>query len=159
MTLSTRGGPQRGAGKFEFLVLIAMIGVLAAAFIDRVRTLELDAERTELSLTLRNMRVGLTLAVGERIMQGREDRLPELLRASPVDFLGRLPDDYFAEPGQAAPSKSWRVDRSTGVATYYPRQPEAFGGSTELCWRITAQRTADGRTIGITLEKLTYCAT
>ena len=153
-----RSGTQRGIGKFEFLVLIAVIGALAGVFLDRLRNLEQEAERTEISLTERNMRVGLALAVGERIMQGREDSLAELLSASPLDFLGRPPGDYFAEPDQNTGSRSWRADPATGIVTYRPRQPEAFGGRTALCWKIVAQRATSGRVTGIGLENLPYCA-
>lgn len=156
---ANHGGAQRGIGKFEFLVLIAMLGVLATVLLDRLRHIEEEAERVEISLAVRNMRVGLALAVGERIMQGREETLPELLAANPLDFLGRVPSDYFAQPGAAAASKSWQIDRATGTVIYHPRQPTAFDGRTELCWKIAAQHLPGGRVVGIGLENLPLCAT
>lgn len=144
----------RGGGKYEFLVLLTMIGALAAVLLDRLLEVEREAERTEVGLTVRNMRVGLTLAVGERLMQGREDRLGELLDADPTAFLGQMPrgrGDGGTGPG------AWRFDRGTRILAYRPRQPEAFGGRSELCWRISAFGPIHGRIVGIALENLSNC--
>lgn len=144
---------QEGIGKLEFLLLVAVIGVLAHALLDRLVELEREGERTEVDLAVRNMGVGLRLAVGERLMRGQEDRLPELLEANPVSFLGRLPRGYAAggeEPGAG----SWRFDPATRVLSYRPRQPEAFGGHPELRWKMDAQGLIAGRVAGIQLKRL-----
>lgn len=149
-----RGDGQRGIGKFEFLVLVAVIGALAAVLLDRLAAMEREAERVEVDLTVRNIRVGLRLAVGERLMRGQEDRMGELLAANPVGFLGRLPRGYAEDPGAAARPGAWRFDPATRMLAYRPRQPEAFGNLTELRWRLDAQGARGGRIVGIRLESL-----
>lgn len=145
---------QGGVGKLEFLLLVAVIGVLANALLDRLIELEREGERTEIDLAVRNMRVGLRLAVGERLMRGQEDRLPELLEVNPVSFLGRLPRGYSAEAGDDAQAGNWRFDPATRILSYRPRQPEAFGGSPELRWKMESQGLIGGRIAGIQLSRL-----
>ncbi|GEM_PF-1139776 len=154
-----RSGVQ-GSGKLEFFILLTAIGIVAGILLDRLIQIEREAERTEVSLSVRNMRVGLRLAVGERIMRGQEDRMAELLAANPLDFLGDplgRPLAGIAAAGQALEFGRWRFDRSSGVLTYRPRQPEAFDGRAELCWKVASLGTQHGRMVGIGLENLTYC--
>ena len=145
---------RRGGGKFEFLLVVALFGVLAFALLNRLADVEQEAERTEVSLTERNIRVGLLLAVGEDVMGGREDRLAELLAANPVQFLGRTPRGYLGETGLPGGPGTWRFDPATRVLAYRPRQAEAFGGRQELRWRIQSRVLPDGRVAGIRLENL-----
>lgn len=157
MIRSLRGeSKQNGVGKFEFLLLVAVIGLFASSLQDRLVAIERDAERTEVSLTIRNIQVGLRLAVGERLMRGQEDRLVELLDANPVSFLGRLPRGYAEElSGSADSTGTWHFDRATRILAYRPRLPEAFDGQTELRWKMASQGTIGGRIAGIRLESLT----
>lgn len=142
----------RGGGKFEFLLVVALFGILAAALLDRLVGIEQAAERTEVDLTLRNMRVGLQLAVGERLMRGQEHRLAELVDTNPVGLLGRLPAGYRGETAISAGPGTWNFDPASHTLAYRPRQPEVFGGRAELRWRIVAQAARDGRIQGIALE-------
>lgn len=153
MTRASHGTPH-GAGKFEFLVVVALFGVLAMALLDRLVELERTAERTEVDLTERNMRVGLQLAIGEDLMRGREDRLPALLETNPVSFLGRLPRGYLGDGGAPDGPGTWRFDAERRILAYRPRQPEAFGGRTELSWKMASQGSLGGRIVGIRLERL-----
>lgn len=146
---------QRGRGKFEFLLVVTMFGILAAALLDRLVGVEQAAERTEVDLTLRNMRVGLQLAVGERLMRGQENRLAELVDANPVGFLGRIPSGYRGETSDSDGPGTWRFDPASHILAYRPRQPGAFAGREELRWRMgTQQATRGGRIQGIRLESL-----
>ena len=143
-----------GISKLEFLVLVAVIGVAATAFLQRVLDVEWESERTEVSLTVRNMRVGLSLAVGERLMRGQEDQLAELLDANPTVFLGHLPRGYVAAATDAVRQGAWHFDPATRILSYRPRQPEAFGGRQELRWKMTSRGSIGGRIAGIRLESL-----
>jgi hypothetical protein len=148
-----RGLAQRGIGKFEFAIVVALIGVLAAALLARLAQVEREAERLEVELTVRNIRVGLQLAVGERLMRGEEDRLAELLAMSPVRFLGRVPANYAERPDPSAKPGSWRYDPAARRLEYRPRQPEAFGGRTSLRWRLEAAAVRGGRLTGLRLAE------
>lgn len=140
----------RGGTKLEFALVVVIFGILATALLNRLQAIEADAERTEVELTVRNIRVGVQLAIGERIMRGEEARIAEVAAASPVDFLGRLPRNFNdgslpPQPGQ------WTWDASRRELGYLPRLPEAFGDATELRWRYVARVDPAGRTVGVAL--------
>jgi len=144
---------QRGGSKFEFAVVVAIFGVLATLLMVRLYAIQAEAERTEVDLTVRNIRVGIQLAIGEHIMRGEEGRVGEVAQASPIDFLGHRPRGFNAgrfpeESGQ------WAYDPLSRELAYLPRLPEAFAGATELRWRYVARFDAAGRTVGASLVGL-----
>lgn len=146
---------QRGLGLLEFAVVAALFGVLALTLLERLTELEQDGERLEVELTVRNMRVGLQLAIGEKLMRGEEDRLAELLGMNPVSFLGRLPQGYVEEVGAGGTVPgAWRYDEKSRVLAYRPRQPEAFGGRDELRWKMRSVGLLNGRVVGLRLAEL-----
>ena len=63
---------QSGANKFEFAIIVVIFSVLATALMARLNAIQEEAERTEVELIVRNIRVGIQLAIGERIMRGEE---------------------------------------------------------------------------------------
>ncbi|HQR04209.1 MAG: hypothetical protein JSR19_08455 [Proteobacteria bacterium] len=149
--MTVRRVPQ-GRGLFEFLILIIVIALLGAVFLSRIADIERQTEQLAVDLTIRNIRVGLQLAIGERIMEGREDSLADLLVADPLEFLGRVPEGYFNEPGPPPASARWHFSRARHELTYWPRQPEAFGGRRELHWQLRAVSVRGGRVDGLRLE-------
>lgn len=140
---------QAGLSKFEFAVVLAIIGVLAHLLLDRLAAVERETERLAVDLTVRHIDIGLKLAIGERIMRGEEDRIAALLDDNPLHFLGT----QKVGAGRTA-AESWHYDAASRVLTYRPRQPEAFGGSTQLDWRFTGHTDEIGRTVGLRLEPL-----
>ena len=144
---------QRGANRFEFAVTVAIFGVLAMALLMRLNAIQAEAERTEVNLTVRNIRVGIQLAIGDRIMRGEEDRIGEVAQASPIDFLGHRPRGFGAgsfpeESGQ------WAYDPVRRELSYLPRLPEAFADARELRWRYVARVDSSGKTVGASLVGL-----
>ena len=143
----------RGGTKLEFALVVAIFGILATVLLNRLQANEGEAERTEVELTVRNIRVGVQLAIGERITRGEEARIAEVAEASPIDFLGRPPRDFNDgslpdRPGQ------WSWDPRRRELGYLPRLPEAFGDATELRWRYVAKVDPAGRTVGVALMAL-----
>lgn len=141
---------QRGLGRFEFAIVVALIGILAAVLLDRLIELEREAERLEVELGLRNLRMGLRLAISEKVIRGEEAQIGTLLEADPIAWLGAAPPRIGAD--DAAPR--WRYDSATQTLGYRPRQPAAFAGREELAWRLVPVRDGSGRIIGITIEPL-----
>jgi type II secretory pathway pseudopilin PulG len=142
---------QRGANKFEFAITVVIFGVLATALLARLNAIQEEAERTEVELTVRNIRVGIQLAIGERIMRGEEDIASAKWRwpvrsissdtsraASPMAKLRRAPGQWSYDP----------VRRELG---YQPRIPGAFADAAELRWRYVARVDSSGRTVGVSL--------
>lgn len=141
--------PQRGLGKFEFAIVLAIFGILATLLLDRLVALEYETERIEVSLTLRHIDIGLKLAIGERMMRGEEARIPELLQRNPLDFLGQP-----IKVGAGGTAGSWEYEQSSRILGYRPRQPEAFAGQERLEWRFTGHVDELGRNVGLRLERL-----
>ena len=144
---------QWGFSKLEFSVVVAIFGILAGALMARLYAIEAEAERTEVDLTVRNIRVGIQLAIGERIMRGEEERIGEVAQASPIDFLGHRPRGFNTgrfpeEPGQ------WAYDPLSRELAYQTRLPGAFANAKELRWRYVARINPAGRTIGASLVAL-----
>jgi len=148
---------QCGASKFEFAVTVVILVVLAAVLLVRLTAIEAEAERTEVNLTVRNIRVGIQLAIGERIMRGEEDRIGEVAQASPVDFAvaysGDRPHSFSAGRFPEAPGQ-WAYDPASRELAYRPRLPEAFDGVEELRWRYVARFDASGKAVGAALVRL-----
>lgn len=134
----------------EFAVTVAIFGVLATLLLARLNAIEAEAERTEVNLTVRNIRVGIQLAIGERIMRGEEFRIIEVAQASPVDFLGHRPRG-FSEGRTAEESGQWAYDPIRRELSYVPRMPEAFSGAKGLRWHYVARLDSSGRTVGASL--------
>lgn len=145
---------QHGASKFEFAVTVAIFGVLATLLLARLDAIQAEAERTEVDLTVRNIRVGVQLAIGERIMRGEEFRISEVAEASPVDFLGHRPRGFNSDARSAEASGQWAYDPVVRQLSYVPRLPQAFAGAGELRWRYVAHVDASGRTVGASLVGL-----
>jgi type II secretory pathway pseudopilin PulG len=139
-----------GLTTLEFAVVLAVFVVLAGALMVRLNSIQEEAERTEVSLTIRNIRVGIQLAIGERIMRGEEERISEVAQASPIDFLGHLPRDFNPGSFPEAPGQ-WAYDPLRRELTYWPRLSGAFAVATELRWRYVARLDPAGRTVGISL--------
>jgi hypothetical protein len=144
---------QIGSTKFEFAITVAIFGVLGALLLVRLNAIQAEAERTEVDLTVRNMRVGIQLAIGERIMRGEEWRLGEVAQASPIDFLGHRPRG-FSEGRVAVAEGQWAWDPVRRELSYLPRLPAAFGDARELRWRYVARVDASGKTVGASLVGL-----
>lgn len=150
--VAARPRRQAGISKLEFSVSVAIVGVLAFLLQGRLLNLEAETERLEVDLTLRNARVGLQLAIGERLMRGEEHRLGELLETNPIKFLGREPQGYIGETTKRGGPGSWRYDERTRTLSYRPRQPAAFGGTVELHWQMRSSGVRGGRVSGIRIE-------
>jgi type II secretory pathway pseudopilin PulG len=144
---------QRGSNKFDFAITVVIFSVLATALLVRLNAIQEEAERTEVQLTVRNIRVGIQLAIGERIMRGEEGRIVEVAQANPVDFLGHKPRGFTDARAPEAPGQ-WSYDPVRRELKYQPRIPGAFADATELSWRYVARVDSSGRTVGISLEGL-----
>lgn len=145
----------RGFSKLEFLLVLSIVGILAAALLDRLVALERETERLEVDLTLRHIDLGLKLAVGECIMRGEEGRIAELAAKNPLEFLDAGSNrESTAATGQPPDLARWHYAPLKRELRYRVRQPAAFDGRSELYWRYQSSRDGLGRTVGLHLETL-----
>jgi len=148
--MSALSARRQGFSKLEFAIVATLLGILAAMLLARLEALERQAEQLEVELALRNLRLGLRLAISEKVIRGEEAQIGALLEADPVEWLGLAP----AKLGAGGTASRWHYDAATHVLSYRPRQPTAFGGQEELAWRLRAIRDASGRVTGISVETL-----
>jgi len=141
---------QRGLGKFEFAVVLAIFGILATLLLNRLIAIEHETEQLAVALTIRHIHVGLKLAIGEKIMRGREAEMAALLDENPLNFLG----DSKANVGDGKTAGQWTYQTAGRILIYRPRQPEAFEGLNALRWHYVAHTDNLGRTVGLRLEPL-----
>ena len=86
---------QGGATRMELAVSIAVVGILAAALLERLLYVEEYAEKTAMELTIANMQAGLRARIGNLLIEGQPSRIPTLAGANPVEFLDKHPDNYL----------------------------------------------------------------
>ncbi|WP_126443966.1 hypothetical protein [Sulfuricystis multivorans] len=141
---------QHGLSKLEFAVVVALFGILAAVLLDRLAEIERQAERLEVEIALRNLRIGLTLAIGEKVIRGEEASIGALLDADPLEWLGAAP----SKVGGSETAPRWHYDPATHTLHYRPRQPAAFANRDKLAWRLTPIRDGAGRITSIGIEPL-----
>jgi hypothetical protein len=121
--------------------------------LQRLETVQEEAESTALDLTIRNIRTGMQLAQGELIMHGEDGRITELAQSNPVRFLGKLPDGYEGEAVSPEQPGGWTYNPTLHELAYKPRLAPAFAGRPELRWRYMPVL-ADGQIRGLRLEAM-----
>jgi len=147
-------GRERVTTWMEYGVAAAVIGVVAAVLLGAVLHYEELGEKTEVELTILNIRAGLRFQVADRIMNGRTNELLALDGSNPVRWLERPPANYAGECRSANPDAiyrgQWCFDPDRKELRYRPRlrsnlSPDLY----VLRWRVvpvfgtTRNRTVD----------------
>lgn len=130
-------------------VFLVVVGALSYAIVQAVSEARDEAERLVVDLTIRNMRTGMQLAIGEAIMQQRAQEVPDWEGENPVGWLGTLPTGYVGacrnqDSGKAV-RRVWCFDEARRVLVYYPGSADRLIGSvgrgepcSRLVWRVTS---------------------
>ena len=129
--------------------MLVVFSILAHLLFTRLIALEHDTERLEVDLMVRNINIGLKLAIGEHLMRGEEPRIAALVAANPLDFLGQKVD-------AGGTASRWQFNPNDRTLRYRPHQPEAFEGQVELRWKMVGHRDDLGRTVGLKIEGLIH---
>ena len=153
-----RPGYYATSHRFEWAVLLVVIGLLAIGLLSALHDANERAERQAVELTIRNMRTGMQLAVGEALMQQREGEMAAWVGINPVRWLGSDPAGYRGECSAAEsrdlPAGAWCFDRDRRQLMYRPRHTghlrvpavDDRGRCDVLSWRVTrvSERMASG---------------
>lgn len=157
---------------FQWAVLFVVIGLLVVfGIMPALDDAKEQAERQAVELTIRNMRTGMQLAMGEALMQQREGEIVSWVGSNPVRWLSSSPVGYRGECSAAArrglTGGEWCFDLDRRELLYRPRTadhlralPEgAFGECSQLRWRVA--RVLVGVTSssfgGLRLETVSRC--
>jgi len=146
-----------------------LTGVLIVGFVywllEALNEAQEMAEKAIVEVTIRNVRVGMQLAIGEAMLHGRESQISGWVGANPLRWLGAAPDGYVGkcDPGNAGrPSPGhWCFDSERRELVYSPRSAShlrLLSGSKPkiLRWRVVATGGPhDNGQIGLRVENVT----
>ncbi len=122
------------------------------------------AEKTVIEVTVRNMRIGMQLAMGEAMMHGREAEIRNWAGSNPLQWLGVVPEGYRGEctaaESDALPAGGWCFDRQRRELAYAPRNATHLklrSGSDlpHLRWRVVAVAPQENGQTGLRVENVT----
>jgi hypothetical protein len=129
------------------IVVLLTIWILLYALNDA----EESAEALVVELTVRNMQIGLDIALAEEIMAGRRPRSSMWNGMNPVGQLASVPSGYVGEcpVNDSADPGAWCFVTKLGELRYYPRNGRHLQISGEsghlrsLGWRVRAGKAGD----------------
>lgn len=114
------------AGSRWFMTAVAaiLISLFSLWLVAALLEAEEATEKMVVEGTLRNMRVGLRVAMGEALIAGRENEIAQWAGSDPVRWLGGPPSGYRGECPVAGikslPTASWCFDKAHGQLLYRP---------------------------------------
>ncbi len=156
---------------FQGAVLFVLVGALAIGLLSALSDARESAEKLVVELSIRNMRTGMQLAMGEALMQQREGEMATWAGRNPITWLGSKPDGYLGAcpvaGRQFLPGGAWCFDYERRELVYRPRSikhlralPEGGGRACgQLSWRVAraSENTARGGLVGLRLEAASPC--
>lgn len=132
---------ERGISRMEFAISVAVICIAATVLLGSALYYEELAEKTEVELTMRNIRAGLRYQVADRMILGRMGELAALDGSNPVRWLEHPPRNYVGERRAAnleGPDKGeWCFDPDRKELRYRPRLRNYLSPELPvLHWRV-----------------------
>ena len=141
---------QRGFSLFELALVVAIIGVLAAALLSRVTMYQEEAERVAMENVVGVLRSALGMKAGQMVAQGRAAEVSKLLTINPMDLLAQKPANYLGEVSTPQKEKisrgNWYFDRKKLLLVYIARTGATFQvtDSIQHAYRVELVRDMDG---------------
>lgn len=144
-TAPDRGSRRTGSGLtlIELIVVICIIGVVAALLVNRLRFYQEAAEKAAMEYSVGAMKSALQLRAATLLAQGDERKIESLARANPVSWLAEPPRGYrgeFLAPEPAVPPGSWYFDTARNQVVYVPDLDDHLerlaDGSKRLRFRV-----------------------
>jgi prepilin-type N-terminal cleavage/methylation domain-containing protein len=121
----------RGLTLFELVVVVCVVGVLAAIYFDRLLAYQERAEKSAMEQVAAAVRSALYLRVAAYLARGRTPQdLSELTRQNPMDWLAEKPASYigmyYGAPEGEATSGAWYFDAADKSLVYVPKRTRYF---------------------------------
>jgi hypothetical protein len=151
--------------------VFVVVGALAVGLLRALNDALERAERQVVELTLRNMRTGMQLAMGEAMMRQREGEIAAWAGSNPMRWLDSPPEGYRGEctagESRDLSGGQWCFDRVGRQLVYRPRASDhlrvlAAGAAlrcNQLRWHVARapESAASGGFIGLRIEAATPC--
>jgi general secretion pathway protein G len=121
----------RGLTLFELVVVVCVVGVLAAIYFDRLLAYQERAEKSAMEQVASALRSALYLRVGAYLARARTPAdLSELARQNPMDWLAQKPASYigmyYGAPEGEAAIGAWYFDAADKSLVYVPKRTRYF---------------------------------
>ncbi len=156
---------------FQGAVLLAVLALIVVRLMSALNDASERAEKQAVELTLRNMRTGLKLAMGEVMMQQRESEMAAWVGSNPVRWLGSPPGGYrgecSTEESRNLSGGEWCFERYRRELVYRPHHPDHLhplsAGSERQCshlsWRVARAQESlpSGGFVSLRLEAAAPC--
>ncbi|CAN5304616.1 hypothetical protein BH11PSE11_BH11PSE11_11430 [soil metagenome] len=176
MTKATPGSgnrQSRGLARFQFLVWLVLVGILAAVFLERVIWYQQYAEKAAVDIVVMNLRSGLRLRMAELMASDRWNEVGDLTRQNPVNWIeaGSIADVIKQKPIDRSakklpnylgeldnpnpkyiPAGNWYFNVATLELIYVPEHAKFFdfgtSGDRTLVFKITSLQPAKQKSDG-----------
>jgi len=156
---------------FQGAVLLAVLALIFNGLISALNDASERAEKQGVELTIRNMRTGMKLAMGEAMMQQREGEMAAWVGSNPVRWLGSPPGAYrgecSVEESRNLSGGEWCFERNRRQLLYRPHRPDRLHplppGSelqcSHLSWRVerAPESVVSAGFVGLRLEAVAPC--
>ena len=113
---------------FQGVVLLAILALIVTGLMSALNDASERAEKQVVELTIRNMRTGMKLAMGEAMMQQREGEMAAWGGSNPVRWLGSPPGSYRgecpAEESRNLAGGEWCFEQNRRELVYRPHRPD-----------------------------------
>ncbi|MFZ5531373.1 MAG: type II secretion system protein [Pseudomonadota bacterium] len=145
-----------GFTMFELLLVIAIVGILAAVFLNRVLWYQERAEKAAMEQVAAVVQSALNLQVAKLAVEGRLAEAGLLTSENPMNWLAQRPSNYrgeFFDPddGKVA-AGGWYYDLKSHELVYLVELAEHFQpqeqGGRRVRYRVKIVYNKDGRDIG-----------
>lgn len=152
-------------------VVFVVLGSVAMGLLWALGDMKERAEKQVVDLTIRNMRTGMQLAMGEALMQQREREIATWAGGNPVNWLGTPPGGYrgecSVEESRSLSGGEWCFERASRELVYRPSRVDHLRALLEvgasqcdqLRWRVARvpEKVSSGGFVGLQIEPASAC--
>ena len=155
---------------FQWPVLFVVIGLLAVGLLSALDDAKERAERLTVELTIRNMRTGMRVAMGEMLIEQREGEIATWEGSNPIRWLGGPPNGYRGECTAAErlglSGGEWCFETEHRQLVFRPNrldhlrvQSESGGECKDLSWSVArvGDAAASGGFVSLRIEAALPC--